>query len=306
MTHEAEWVAVDWGTTNLRAWGIGPGGEVVFARSSDQGMSRLQPGAYPGALAALLADQFAAAGPRIGTLICGMAGARQGWLEAPYLDAPADLGDLASKSVAPAIPGARWSARILPGICQRQAGAEDVMRGEETQLLGLGTLMPGFAGVVCMPGTHSKWVRLAGRRVEGFATAMTGELFEVLRTHSVLRHSLAGPLQGPHREAGFEAGLAAGLVSPQALSATLFKVRAASLLSGRSPDWCAGFLSGLLIGSEIGAQRDWLGTGEAAIVGDAGLAALYAKGLAMVGGKARIIDGTEATLAGLKTARQQR
>jgi 2-dehydro-3-deoxygalactonokinase len=83
-------------------------------------------------------------------------------------------------------------------------------------------------------------------------------------------------------------------------------VRAASLLSARSPDWCAGFLSGLLIGSEIGAHRDWLGAGEVAIVGDAGLAALYAKGLAVVGGKARIVDGTEATLAGLKTARQQR
>jgi 2-dehydro-3-deoxygalactonokinase len=274
VASEAEWVAVDWGTTNLRAWGIGSGGEMVFARTSDQGMSRLQPHAYPGALTLLLADQFAPAGPRIDILICGMAGARQGWMEAPYLDAPADLGDLGSKSVAPAAPGTRWSARILPGICQRQAGAEDVMRGEETQLLGLSTLMPGFAGVVCMPGTHSKWVRLAGRRVESFATAMTGELFEILRTHSVLRHSLAGPLQGPHRDAGFEAGLASGLASPQALSATLFKVRAASLLSGRSPDWCAGFLSGLLIGSEIGAHRDWLGAGEVAIVGDAGLAAL--------------------------------
>ena len=140
-----------------------------------------------------------------------MAGARQGWMEAPYLDAPADLGDLCASAVSPAMPEARWSARILPGICQRQAGAEDVMRGEETQLLGLGTLLPGFDGTVCMPGTHSKWVRLAGRRVECFATAMTGELFEVLRTHSVLRHSLAGPLDGPHRDAGFEAGLDAGV-----------------------------------------------------------------------------------------------
>ena len=127
------------------------------------------------------------------------------------------LATSARGAVAPAMPEARWSARILPGICQRQAGAEDVMRGEETQLLGLGTLWPGFDGVVCMPGTHSKWVRLAGRRVERFATAMTGELFEVLRTHSVLRHSLAGPLDGPHRDAGFEAGLDAGIASPQSL-----------------------------------------------------------------------------------------
>jgi 2-dehydro-3-deoxygalactonokinase len=302
---EAEWVAVDWGTTNLRAWGIGPGGEVAFARASDQGMSRLTPDAYASVLSALLADQFASAGSRIDTLICGMAGARQGWLEAPYLDAPANLEALCAGAVTPAMPGARWSARILPGICQRQAGAEDVMRGEETQLLGLGTLLPGFDGVVCMPGTHSKWVQLARRRVERFATAMTGELFEVLRTHSVLRHSLAGPLDGPQRDVGFEAGLDAGVASPQALSATLFKVRAASLLSARSPDWCAGFLSGILIGSEIGAQRDWIGAGEVAIVGDAGLAALYLKGVSAIGGRSRIVDGTEATLAGLKTARQQ-
>jgi 2-dehydro-3-deoxygalactonokinase len=303
---EAEWVAVDWGTSNLRVWGIGPGGEVVFARTSEQGMSRLQPAAYAGVLAGLLAEHFAASGPSVDTLICGMAGARQGWLEAPYLDAPANLEALCAGAVTPAMPGARWSARILPGICQRQAGAEDVMRGEETQLLGLGTLWPGFDGVVCMPGTHSKWVRLARRRVERFATAMTGELFEVLRTHSVLRHSLAGPLDGPQRDVGFEAGLDAGVASPQALSATLFKVRAASLLSARSPDWCAGFLSGILIGSEIGAQRDWIGAGEVAIVGDAGLAALYLKGVSAIGGRSRIVDGTDATLTGLKTARQQR
>ena len=198
------------------------------------------------------------------------------------------------------------SPRILPGICQRLAGQEDVMRGEETQLLGLGTLWPGFSGVVCMPGTHSKWVQLTGRRVERFTTAMTGELFEVLRTHSVLRHSFAGPVHGPHRDDGFQAGLASGIEAPQKLPAMLFKVRAGSLLSGRTPDWCAGFLSGLLIGSEIGAQRDWIGETEIAIVGDAGLADLYARGISTVGAQARIVDGVEATLAGLKAARLQR
>jgi 2-dehydro-3-deoxygalactonokinase len=156
-----------------------------------------------------------------------------------------------------------------------------------------------------MPGTHSKWVHLAGRRVQRFATAMTGELFEVLRTHSVLRHSLGGQLHGPDRDQGFSDGLAAGIGTPQKLAVALFKVRAGSLLSGRTPDWCAGFLSGLLIGSEIGAQRDWIGEGEIAVIGDAGLGDLYAKGLGVAGGKARIVDGAEATLAGLKAARQQ-
>jgi 2-dehydro-3-deoxygalactonokinase len=305
VTVEADWVAVDWGTSNLRAWGIGADGEVVFSRASDQGMSKLKPDAYARVLAALLSGDFAPTGPQIDVLICGIAGARQGWMEAPYLEAPADLGSLAAGAVAPARPGARWSARILPGVCQRRIGAEDVMRGEETQLLGLGTLWPGFSGVVCMPGTHSKWVQLTGRRVQRFATAMTGELFEVLRTHSVLRHSFGGQMDGPNRDEGFSAGLVSGIEAPQGLPVTLFKVRAGSLLSGRTPDWCAGFLSGLLIGTEIGAQRDWIGEGEIAIVGDTGLADLYAKGLAMAGGRTRTVDATAATLAGLKAARQQ-
>ena len=92
MSIEADWVAVDWGTSNLRAWGIGPRGDVVFSHTSDQGMSRLTPDAYPRVLGGLLAGDFAPTGPRIDVLICGMAGARQGWMEAPYLEAPADLG----------------------------------------------------------------------------------------------------------------------------------------------------------------------------------------------------------------------
>jgi 2-dehydro-3-deoxygalactonokinase len=305
VTIEAEWIAVDWGTSNLRVWGIGADGGTVFSRVSDQGMSKLTPGAYAGVLSGLLAGAIDPSGPRIDVLICGMAGARQGWMEAPYLDAPADLGSLASGAVAPPMLGARLAPRILPGICQRLAGTEDVMRGEETQLLGLAALFPDFRGVVCMPGTHSKWVELSAGRVERFSTMMTGELFEVLRTHSVLRHSFAGSLQGPNRAEGFEAGLAVGIDAPHKLSAMLFKVRAGSLLSGRTPDWCAGFLSGLLIGSEIGAQRDLVGGGEIAIVGDTVLGELYCKGLAKIGGKARIVDGTEATLAGLKAARRQ-
>ena len=305
MTVEVDWIAVDWGTSNLRVWGMSRRGEVVFNRASDKGMSRLAPRDYPGALTQILDDVLSPAASQIDVLICGMAGAKQGWLEAPYLDAPASLDSLFVEAVTPQMSDSRLSVRILPGVCQRISGSEDVMRGEETQLLGLATLWPQFSGIVCMPGTHSKWVELAGRRVERFATAMTGELFELLSTHSVLRHSLVGPVDGANRSAGYEAGLARGVEAPQMLAAALFKVRSGSLLAMRPPDWCAGFLSGLLIGAEIGAQRDWIGGHEIAIVGDAKLAGLYAQGLARAGGKTRIIDATEATLAGLSTAMRQ-
>jgi 2-dehydro-3-deoxygalactonokinase len=178
------------------------------------------------------------------------------------------------------------------------------MRGEETQLLGLSAMMSGFSGLVVMPGTHSKWVTLTGRRIERFSTSMTGELFEVLRAHSVLRHSVGGEADGADREVGYDAGLASGLDAPERLTANLFKIRAGSLLSGRTPGWCAGFLSGILIGAEIGGQRDWIGDGEIPLVGSAALCSLYARGFEMIGIKTRIVDATDATLAGLKAARR--
>jgi len=300
LASAVEWVAVDWGTSNLRAWGIGSAGEITFARSSPDGMGRLTREQYPSVLTGLLSEVRES----VDVLICGMAGARQGWLEAPYLDAPADLGTLARGAVRPDMPGAQFAASILPGVCQREVGAEDVMRGEETQLLGLSALIPGFSGLVIMPGTHSKWALLDGTILTRFSSAMTGELFELLRVHSVLRHSLGGELEGEERDIGFDAGLALGLDKPERLTATLFKVRAGALLSGRSPAWCAGFLSGLLIGAEIGGQRNWIGSAEIPLIGSVGLCSLYQGALARLGAKSRIVDATDATLAGLKAARQ--
>lgn len=299
----ADWIAVDWGTSNLRAWGIGSDGEVVFSCASDRGMARLERSAYPAALHDLLGDEIFTAEDLTTILVCGMAGARQGWLEAPYLEVPADLSELAAAAVSPTGLSERLAAHILPGICQRIDGAEDVMRGEETQLLGLATMHPNFSGLVVMPGTHSKWVALAGRRIERFSTSMTGELFETLSAHSVLRHSLAGNEVAEERDAGFEAGLDTGLEAPQSLTARLFSIRAGSLLSGHTPGWCAGFLSGILIGTEIGGQRDWIGGSEIPLVGSTALCDLYARGFAKLGVKTRVINATEATLAGLRAAR---
>lgn len=300
MASAVDWVAVDWGTSNLRAWGIDASGEIAFSRSSPDGMSRLTREQYPDILTGLLAE----VGDPVDVVICGMAGARQGWLEAPYLDAPADLRTLSRSAVSPDMPGDRFAPTILPGVCQRDVGTEDVMRGEETQLLGLSALIPGFSGLVIMPGTHSKWAILEGTTLQRFSSAMTGEVFELLRVHSVLRHSFNGELDGEDRDIGFDAGLALGLDKPERLTATLFKVRAGALLSGRTPAWCAGFLSGLLIGAEVGGQRDWIGTAEIPLIGSVGLCSLYQGALAKLGAKSRIVDATDATLAGLKAARQ--
>jgi 2-dehydro-3-deoxygalactonokinase len=305
VTNGTEWVAVDWGTSNLRAWGVAADGTISFARSSPEGMGRLTPDRFGGVLDSLLAPALPEHAASVDTLICGMAGARQGWIEAPYLEAPADLGGLAYGAVRPDSASPLLAPRILPGVCQKRPGAEDVMRGEETQLLGLGALLPGFSGVAILPGTHSKWAYLAGRRIERFATVMTGELYELLKTHSVLRLSLGGETDEAEQREGTSAGLAAGIDSPQRLSSLLFKVRAGALLSGRSPAWSAGFLSGLLIGAEIGGHRDWIAAGqeEIPLIGGTALSAIYTEGLAMIGARGRPVDATEATLAGLKLAR---
>lgn len=302
MADAIEWIAVDWGTSNLRAWGLGADGAVKASASSDKGMGKLAPAEFPAALSEV-AEQFSVPERKVDVLVCGMAGARQGWLEAPYLEAPADLRDLAAHAVRPSMSGSALSVAILPGVCQRQGG-DNVMRGEETQLLGLATLSPGYAGMVCMPGTHSKWALLEGSRIEHFSTAMTGEMFELLKTHSVLRHSLNGALDGPGRAEGFRAGAADGLDNPADLLGQLFRVRAGTLLSGREPDWSAGYLSGLLIGTEIAANRNHIGTDAIPLIGSASLCALYAVVLEMAGASGRPVDATDVVLAGLKAARQ--
>ncbi|WP_245895172.1 2-dehydro-3-deoxygalactonokinase [Devosia submarina] len=295
-------MAVDWGTSNLRAWGIAAEGDVLWEKTSPKGMGKLSRNEYPDALLEVLVGAAHEQSRQLDVVICGMAGAKQGWLEAPYLEAPTDLRGLLDGAVRPSVPGSHVAATILPGVCQR-AGDDNVMRGEETQLLGLASLHPGFAGLVCMPGTHSKWAHLAGTRIEHFSTAMTGEMFEVLRLHSVLRHSLSGELNGPGRKDGFAAGAADGLERPEHLLGMLFRIRAGSLLSDRQPDWCAGYLSGLLIGTEIASNRHLIGDTPVPLIGSPVLCDLYQKVLGMIGIKGEPQDATQTVLAGLRAAR---
>ncbi len=302
VSNALDWVAVDWGTSNLRAWGIAADGAVLWERTSPKGMGKLSREEFPLALLEALDGAFIEHSRPLDVLICGMAGAKQGWLEAPYLEAPTDLRELLDGAVRPSMPRTEIHAAILPGVCQK-AGDDNVMRGEETQLLGLASLHPGFTGLVCMPGTHSKWAQLAGTRIEHFSTAMTGEMYEVLRLHSVLRHSLLGDLDGSERQDGFAAGASDGLEHPEQLLGMLFRVRAGSLLSGRQPDWCAGYLSGLLIGTEVASNRHLIGDVPVPLIGSPVLCELYKNVLGMIGVIGEPHDATKTVLAGLKAAR---
>lgn len=298
----AAFVAVDWGTSSLRAWAMAADGTVVAETRSADGMGTLTPDGFEPVLSARLAElglAVAHLAHPLPVLLCGMVGARQGWREAPYVDVPTALSAVAD--AATRLDAAGLDARILPGLCRRDPARPDVMRGEETQLLGLVLADPAASGTVCMPGTHSKWVRLESGRVADFATVMTGELFAVVAGHSILRHTIAGSTgSGEATAAGFEAGVRTGLAAPDLLPARLFSIRAESLLFTADPAAAADRLSGLLIGAEIGAGlAAFGGEGPLTLVASGRHARLYAAAFALAGRPVSLVDADTAVRAGL-------
>ncbi|MEZ5536638.1 MAG: 2-dehydro-3-deoxygalactonokinase [Thiolinea sp.] len=291
------WIAIDWGTTRLRVWLLDTQGAVVAARESDRGMGQLAPGEFEAALLVLVND-WLADGQVTQAVACGMVGARQGWIEAPYVQVPCP--PVQQGSILAPVSDPRLSVRILPGLCQQQPTA-DVMRGEETQIAGLLATQPEFAGVICLPGTHTKWVEIAGGQIGQFRTFMTGELFALLSGQSVLRHSLQGD---GWDDASFTEALSGVISRPESGTAQLFGLRAADLLQGQSPAVGRAKLSGLLIGLELaGARTYWEGQ-DVVLIGDARLCQRYADGLTLQGCTVQVADATGMTLAGLAAAQQ--
>ncbi len=290
-----DWIAVDWGTTNLRVWAMGPGG-VLASATSDDGMGKLDRDRFEPALLGLIAP-WLAEGKRTEVVACGMVGSRQGWHEAPYRTVPCAPLEPSSLVSVPT-RDARLSVRLVPGL--KQTSPADVMRGEETQVAGVLALSPGYDGIICLPGTHSKWAHVSAGEVVSFQTFMTGEMFALLSQASVLRHGMAG--DGWDADA-FADGLSDALSRPERIGAKLFGIRAEGLISGLSPDAARARLSGLLIGVELAAARPyWLGQ-AVTIVGSEGVAQSYVRALQTQGVDPRMVSGTEAVLAGLTAAR---
>jgi len=286
-----DWVAVDWGTSTLRAWAM-RGAEMVAEARSDSGMNSLDKSQFEAALLKLV-DPWLGGRP-MPVVACGMAGARQGWTEVPYRTVPCmPLGG----GVAVPTSDTRLSVTILPGL--KQDNPADVMRGEETQVAGYLSGRPGFDGVLCLPGTHSKWVEISAGEVVSFRTFMTGELFDLVSRHSVLRHSTGAGWDA----AVFAEALGDTLSRPESLAAKLFAIRAETLLHDLSPAAANAMLSGLLIGAELAAARPyWLGR-DVVVIGAELLAARYAKALELQGVPASLADADAMVRAGLAAAR---
>ncbi len=241
-------IAVDWGTSSFRAYRLNAAGAVVEQRSAAIGLL-----ACEGMFEAVLAQQLSAWDDEL-VVMGGMIGSRNGWHEVPYVQCPAGLDAIAAgmrEVPASNLPGRRIF--IAPGLTARaESGLHEVMRGEETQLLGLLDVLPGEGlHTVCLPGTHSKWATVSGGCIGAFQTAMTGELYAVLR-----RHSLLGALMADEagNEADDETAFASGVATSGragGLPHHLFSVRTRGLFAELSAAELPSYLSGLLIGHEL-------------------------------------------------------
>ena len=290
---DAAFLACDWGTTNLRAWLVGADGAVLAGHDFPLGVSRLKPGEAAERFRtevrpALHAEDAPA-------ILCGMIGSNLGWRAVDYLPCPASLDDL-RRGLVEVAPG----VSIVPGL--RGPGitaAPDVMRGEETQVFGWLRQDPARLNgrhLLCHPGTHAKWVVIEDGRIVRFVTAMTGELFAVLRQHSVLRSDVP-----PDDEAAFDAGVdAAG--DGGALAARLFSARARVVGGGEPADSTPSYLSGVLIGAEIAgvpALLEGAPGGPVVLLGEAALCRWYERAMQRCGIASTRHDGDSAALTGL-------
>lgn len=286
MSWREGYIAVDWGSTNRRAYLVDADGRVAAKLEDAKGVLSVERGGFGRA-----ADGIREALGDRAMLIAGMAGSNRGWREAPYVDCPADAQALA-RTVCWIEAG---RVGIVPGVCQRGPGA-DVMRGEEVQALGaVAAGLVSDEGLICHPGTHAKWIAMRGGRIDAFRTMMTGELFAVLRDHSILSAQLAGEVAP---DESFAAGVADALGGADLL-ASLFGIRARHLLGGGRSD--AGYASGLLIGSDVRTALAGRAPGDAvALVGAPALCALYSAALGQAGTVGHVIDGEAAFLAGIR------
>ncbi|MGB9095377.1 2-dehydro-3-deoxygalactonokinase [Erwinia sp.] len=283
------YIAIDWGSTNLRAWYYREG-RCQEDRRSESGITRLN-GRTPAEVFATVTEGWPVA--ELPVVMAGMVGSNAGWLSVPYLACPVALNDIASRLTK--VAGLAW---IVPGLSMDTRDNVNVMRGEETQLLGAAKLKP--ASHYVMPGTHCKWVREEDGKIVDFRTVMTGELHHVLLNHTLVGTGL--PEQKPDAEA-FRQGLETG-ANDRSILSRLFEVRAAHVLGARPRDSVSDYLSGLLIGHEVALMKETFMQGESApltLIAGSSLADRYLQAMTFSGLSAHLLEGDSAFQHGIRS-----
>lgn len=273
----------------MRAWAMSKDGKILATQKSDAGINTMKDGEFEQGLSDLISPWLH--GP-IPILLCGAVGSREGWIDAGYLDVPCKAE--AGETVRPNVVDPNLNVHILPGV--RQLDPADIMRGEETQIAGFLAQNGDWDGVICLPGTETKWVHISAGEIVSFQTYITGGLFSILSTHSALRHSI----DGGWNDESFKHGLDQATNRPEKLAAQLFAIRADDVV--KNSKGARSRLSGLLIGAEISAAKPyWLGQ-NVVVVGNPEISQLYVDALAYLSVDANQFDGGLASIAGLSLA----
>jgi 2-dehydro-3-deoxygalactonokinase len=295
-------IAVDWGTTNRRAWALGPGGQVIGDRADSSGLLAVRDRRFAESLEAFLADWLDSSS-NIPVVIAGMVGSRMGWVEVPYVTAPAPLADLAQNlvKVGRVAGGDCW---IVPGMSLDNEAQPEVMRGEECQILGALLARQKSGGLFLLPGTHSKWARVSDRRLIAFRTYLTGEMFNLLRQSGTLAQLMTGDIDD---EAAFARGVRATDPDTELLN-RLFGARSLALFGRLEGREIASYVSGMLIATEMrDALSAWPDLGRTSVVciGSAGILARYGACARLLGLDLQGVDNKDVLPAALFWIAQQ-
>ena len=291
------WVAIDWGTTNVRFWLMSGTGELLSSKNSSMGMNVIASDQYENHILEMVGEWFQPSEP-IDIIACGMVGAANGWVEAKYQSTPClPVSTKKITNVPTKYPNLK--VRIIPGIASFTPN-HDVMRGEETQIYGFLGDNPAFDGVLCLPGTHTKWVKIKSGQVMEFKTFMTGELFDVLCKSSILRHSVKTDTWDENE---FVYSVETSLNHPEEITTRLFSIRSESLLDDLQPEQATSRLAGFLTGLELAGSRKYWDGNNIATIGSIKLAQNYLAALKLAGSSSRLVDSDSCTIKGLDRTR---
>ena len=297
LINTSYWLAADWGTSYLRVWVIDKRGTVIERFKANCGMAHISSDQYEKEFLKLV-EPLLSESELTKVICCGMAGSQQGWCETLYLQVPCKPHSVDHARQVKTMD-ARIQVYILPGI--KQISPPDVMRGEETQIKGFLSLNKEFDGIICLPGTHTKWVHVSAGELVSFQTFMTGEIFSLLSKQSVLKHNMNYDSWDSDI---FLSSVGDSISQPAVFSSALFSMRAQSLVSTGANKFAQNFsrLSGLLIGMELVASRPyWLGQ-NVAVIGDTKIANAYFEALKGQGIHLMMANAERMTLEGLKSA----
>lgn len=290
-------IAIDWGTSSFRAYTLDSAGSILERRESADGILRVRGGDFAAALLGQVED-WLKRHVDAKVVLSGMIGSRQGWREVPYVDCPAGLAEVAA-----GLERVDWGegdAWLVPGLLDdSRPGQPDVMRGEETQIFGALPQMPQGSGLVCLPGTHSKWAEVKDGRIQNFTTYMTGEIYDLLQGHSILGRLMTKGAVTADR--WFLEGVT--LAQDGGLLGRLFSARSRVLVDELPESEVRSYLSGLLIGDELAAALPGPES-EVYLLGAPALVALYETALTSLGHKVATLD-SDSVAGGLFGLAQQ-